>query len=350
MVTGNQGHGRTHINQLGDDLVYFLNDRDFSIEISVFSSFIGSLEVEEGKIKGFKCPPVLRYKVLHPIGDCDSIHPKQTTHPSIHGICSHSHSPHTEYVIETRPIRKSGDSPQESHVSTTLVGKSLACRLKPRVEKTGRSLGMFVPGSHDKRGNSGTPWIRVVHFSSTRHIWSKHQHKTVLFQVTNKTLRSLNADLIEHLGEGGCSFCGDATGTAVTDTPFAIKRAKIGPNGNILGLQRKLDPKRFENTSPSFVDKRIISKQCQMARTTPWRDSKGHRMMEPTSSASGELIKIRRVRRLKLRHAVRFARQAAQSVQDDQQHFGITALSQGCNLIKSHKRKRISTMGTRLAG
>ena len=54
MVTGNQGHGGAHINQLRDDLVCFLNNRHFSIEIAVFSSFIGGLEVEEGKIKGFK--------------------------------------------------------------------------------------------------------------------------------------------------------------------------------------------------------------------------------------------------------------------------------------------------------
>jgi hypothetical protein len=132
----------------------------------------------------------------------------------------------------------------------------------------------------------------------------------------------------ELLDEPDARLGGDAAGAAVEHEPFAVDRAEIAPDGDVMGADLDADAERLEHAPADVVHERVVSEEPEVPRPRAGRDPGRDGEAQPDGPLRRQRIEVRRPRGLQLGRAPRLDRQPAEPVGHQHDDLGRVGLAQ----------------------
>jgi hypothetical protein len=118
----------------------------------------------------------------------------------------------------------------------------------------------------------------------------------------------------------------DAAGPAIGNRSIRGSAGKVAAGGQVIWLQFKANAHRLKHAPPNFVLDRIVAEEAEVGRATAGFNPRPNSDTQPGGPVGSQTIQIRGLGGLQFRLTTRFQRQAAQTVQNQQDDFTAVAV------------------------
>jgi hypothetical protein len=282
MVSGDGEHLGLELKQLRQELVEELDLSYLTVEIPIFTGWVGLLEMEIEEVELLpallQSPQFAFRGILLPF-DGEHLHPDQVGDPLIHGITGYAGRVELIDLGHGGKFGAERSTAKERPIDAGLTAKDLLDPLAQQVEDSSglEVLGLLTKGKGFQRRDSSLLGVGVAHPISEA--WpAQDQHKAVL--ALGEELDPDAFDLgnrLAELGDDPLVLLVGRPASPSVDHLSLSKGREVASHRHIARGELYADADGRESSAADLMEEGVIAKEGEMARAASGSDAGGHR-------------------------------------------------------------------------